>query len=489
MQRKPTIIFWFIRLLTVTAIGLSTYLTWVSISGSSVPGCGFEGLDCAHVLATRWSKLFGIPVSIVGLTVYVGLFIFSWFIRQHWDALIQQIAWYALIVLALLAFIASIWFTSLQFVVGSFCLYCLLTHLCGIVIAVLVFWSVPWQVTTPPTRRDTVGPIMGTGVNTPLKKIRRYHGIGRLQAMTLGSLAGVVASMFVAGQLFSPHETMNVETLTVADSNNTALDQLPSDASTSTQSADDHFPDADPPGIGNYNHQESATHEKVTNSNNPQLDFIETKTLKPVIDTKRFVRFFPNAPALDVSQRPVVGDRHAPHLIMKIMDYTCKHCRELHTHLEAVRRRYGDQIAFVIVPIALSTKCNKYVKKQHKDHEQACRYVQLALGVWQAEDGKFSIFHDYLMANKHIPPLGEAAEFAKDLVGDKTLRRNIKSPIVLDIMQEHHDWMQFYVSKGLPTMFVGNHRLQGIPQSNQELFNQLEKLLSIQPIEIGLTKE
>jgi uncharacterized membrane protein len=54
------------------AIGLTAYLTYVHYSGIK-PACT-AGQSCIKVQTSTWSKLDGIPVALIGLLGYIGIF-------------------------------------------------------------------------------------------------------------------------------------------------------------------------------------------------------------------------------------------------------------------------------------------------------------------------------------------------------------------------------------------------------------------------------
>src|SRR5689334_22322385 len=58
-----------IRLLFLTAMGLSAYLAWLSLTGGKAVGCGPDS-GCDQVLHSRWAYWFGLPVSMLALAIY-----------------------------------------------------------------------------------------------------------------------------------------------------------------------------------------------------------------------------------------------------------------------------------------------------------------------------------------------------------------------------------------------------------------------------------
>jgi uncharacterized membrane protein len=57
----------------VLAIGLTAYLTYVHYSGIK-PACT-AGQACIKVQTSVWSKLDGVPVALIGLLGYIGIFL------------------------------------------------------------------------------------------------------------------------------------------------------------------------------------------------------------------------------------------------------------------------------------------------------------------------------------------------------------------------------------------------------------------------------
>ena len=57
----------------ILAIGLTAYLTYVHYSGIK-PACT-AGQSCIKVQTSTWSKLDGVPVALIGLLGYIGIFV------------------------------------------------------------------------------------------------------------------------------------------------------------------------------------------------------------------------------------------------------------------------------------------------------------------------------------------------------------------------------------------------------------------------------
>ena len=62
-------------LLSLIGIGICIYLVYVHYSGIN-PVC-LPGTECEVVLTSKYAQMWGIPLSIPGLLLYIGLFITS----------------------------------------------------------------------------------------------------------------------------------------------------------------------------------------------------------------------------------------------------------------------------------------------------------------------------------------------------------------------------------------------------------------------------
>ncbi len=124
---------WLIALLAVVATGLSVWLSVQKLNGSitTLAGCG-GGSDCANVLGSKWSMVFGVlPVSVLSSLLYMAVFASLWMqgVMVSW---FRQLAAWVIIG-------SAIWFTVLQiFVLGSLCKYCMTMHAVGVTLGILL---------------------------------------------------------------------------------------------------------------------------------------------------------------------------------------------------------------------------------------------------------------------------------------------------------------------------------------------------------------
>ena len=110
-------------LLACAGLCLNLLLLWWKWSdpSASIAGCG-GGSGCANVLASRWSQVAGIPVSLPGAMMYLGIF-----------ATVIWRKWSALLVCLMTLGVGALWFMVVQAaVLHQFCPWCNTAHLVGL---------------------------------------------------------------------------------------------------------------------------------------------------------------------------------------------------------------------------------------------------------------------------------------------------------------------------------------------------------------------
>ena len=186
--------------LNIIALVLTMIMSWHYLTGVSIAGCG-GGSPCEQVLGSRWSAIAGIfPVSGLAAGVYLAMLVAGFFIGPSSEAPLRNLAWSVMLILAGSVAGSAIWFTILQkWVIGDFCLYCMITHITGLLLVVLVIWQAVKYL--------------------PRQNIRSFAVPGRV-------LTGfVLAGLLVASQvIFTPRTVYNngesVENITTVDYHN-----------------------------------------------------------------------------------------------------------------------------------------------------------------------------------------------------------------------------------------------------------------------------
>lgn len=132
-----------IRFFLAIALGVSLYLAYVGLSGSSIAGCGPES-GCDKVLQSRWSRWFGIPVSIFSAVIYGALFLTTFRFGGKVEPATQRKTWRLIMPLVVLVIVSILWFAGLQwFVLKQMCPLCMTVHGAGIIAAALLLMAAP----------------------------------------------------------------------------------------------------------------------------------------------------------------------------------------------------------------------------------------------------------------------------------------------------------------------------------------------------------
>jgi uncharacterized membrane protein/protein-disulfide isomerase len=127
--------------LNIIALIMSFVLAWHFLKGGLLAGCS-GGSACEEVLNSRWSTIAGtFPVSGLAIGAYLALLVADFFIGSDSDASIRRLAWSTMLILCGAIAGSAIWFIIVQkWFIGSFCVYCMTTHITGLLLSALIFW-------------------------------------------------------------------------------------------------------------------------------------------------------------------------------------------------------------------------------------------------------------------------------------------------------------------------------------------------------------
>jgi uncharacterized membrane protein len=402
---------WFARGLTAVATLLSLYLLWLSgWDKSGVGGCGnTAAFGCAEVLATHWSWWLGLPVSLLGAVAYLATFVTLCAAGPRWAARTQNLAWRALIPLAVAVAGAACWFVGLQSLeLGKFCPYCLGAHACALMTAALIIRHIPLG------RRGSLFRVPSVVCVRP-------------GTATLLALVGLVGpGLLAAGQLRPGAADLLVQVEEKVEENTAQVQTLVRNARTE----------------------------------NPPGNFPEPKASSPASPPKALPR----------------------RIVLELFDYTCSHCRALHADMKRAQERYGSQLSVILLPMAMSERCNRFVQATAPGHELACDYARLALAVKTLDAGAFERFHDWLMTPAEPPPFAEARAYAANLVGAAVLEQAVVSARVEAELQAN---VKLYGDAGqgkLPKLIAEySHTIISGEPRGQQLFDLLEERAGVVP--------
>ncbi len=127
-------------LLAFAAFGISAYLSYLSLAtGQGPAGCG-SGSGCAEVLASKWSRWFGAPVSLLAVWLYVA--VLAALPSQFAPSAEARLIGRQLFTTAAVAITGSaLWFIYLQvFILKAICPYCMAGHALGLLLSVVLVW-------------------------------------------------------------------------------------------------------------------------------------------------------------------------------------------------------------------------------------------------------------------------------------------------------------------------------------------------------------
>ena len=122
---------WAVAALALIGAGIAGYLTYTHFKGSP-PVCLTSG--CEVVQNSRWSKLFGIPVALLGLLSYLSI-VASTLIRHP---LAKQLG--VMIALVALGFNAYLFYIQAH-EIGRYCTWCVSNEIVSLLLApVAIAW-------------------------------------------------------------------------------------------------------------------------------------------------------------------------------------------------------------------------------------------------------------------------------------------------------------------------------------------------------------
>jgi len=453
--------------LSLIAVSISGYLTYIALTASKVLGCSGGTFDCDHVLQSQWSTLLGIPVAALASSLYVSV-LAALLATGRWATSaeptpLRSWTWTIVTTAAVSAGAAGLWFTGLQvFALGHLCPWCLATHACGLILccATLLF--------------------------SPLSNlVKGWCGVVGL-AMTMG-LATI--------QSLTPPRPAYV------------IEEAPAAASTSS-STDSAVPAAelfDAPGEGDdifaapeidsgaYAPQNGAQQWTQALAWLPAAWSLwkqpsgwlmaqtvgDAKPAEGVVDApssdQRLVHLASANIKLRANQWPIVGSPDAKHIFVELFDYTCPHCRATQKAIAGVRQRYGNDVAILTLPVPLSRACNDTVKHEHASHRESCELAKYAIAVWRIAPEKFPEFHDWLLTHNPVPTASAAKARAAELVGAGELDKELAQPHAARFISKHVDIYRRLNAGPVPKLVFASTTLTGEVTSSDVIAQILER--------------
>ena len=399
------------------ALGLTGYLSWAALTSSKVAGCGGGAVfDCTHVLQSKWSTVFGVPVALPAMGLYsavLGAMAVSGRAKRR---TVQELATGLVALFSLTAAFAAVWYVMLQvFVVEHLCGYCLAAHACGLVLAALAV------------------------CNVSLTKAK----------LTWISIVGLVSVLVLATaqSLAKEPKRYQVEHLSAAVSRSDDVDE----------SVDK------PAVIANVATKPMASQQAVA-----------SKQLLSANEEARVIAINGGI-KLDVTEWPLIGDANAEHVVVEMFDYTCPHCRENHQHVALALKQLGEEkFAVLALSVPMNDTCNNTVRVTSQHHMEACELAKLSIAVWRVNPQKFPEFHDWLFSGQ--TPTAEAAiERARSLVDKDKLHAELDDKVVAKYLAKQ---IELYKSLGagtVPKLILADRVISGKLNSASDLVRIVDR--------------
>ena len=409
-------------------------------------------------------------------------------------------AWYVLLVGAGVIGAAALWFTGLQlFQLQQYCIYCLTIHGCGLCAALLIVISAPLAAPIPerqgPLRMHSQRSVeqsetqpMATPATTEINMVSGFA------AATAGTL---LPMMLAAGQMLFPSEAGPTYVIEIAaapsDSSSSADPKAAIMASAAEQARRDAFSSisdrlADAaPSRSSAEPEDSALEElfpeSSESSNSPAktpsnrtdesasdiLETAEEENEAKKSENQRWLSLLRGKFFFDAGEHLRIGELQAEHMLVKLFDYTCPHCRLLHEQLEVADDELGEQMAIVLLPIPFEKSCNPRIQSSSPIHKNACLYARLAIVVWRTEPEKFRAFHEYLMHGDEPPAPADARARAELLIGDGKLDAALSDSAVGKYIEQCVDTYARLGEGRIPKLIIGDATMTGEARDGEEL--------------------
>ena len=131
-RASPPALDWLILSLALAGFALNLLLLYQRLAdGAAIAGCG--GGDCTELLASRWSQVFGVPVTAGGLLAYAALMLAG---TPRFER--------AQVPIAGILLGAAVWFIFVQAVIlRRFCPWCIAAH--GVAVLVFIACIAVWR--------------------------------------------------------------------------------------------------------------------------------------------------------------------------------------------------------------------------------------------------------------------------------------------------------------------------------------------------------
>jgi protein-disulfide isomerase len=175
---------------------------------------------------------------------------------------------------------------------------------------------------------------------------------------------------------------------------------------------------------------------------------------------------------------PLLGSADSPKLLVVLFDYCCPHCRATHGYLLNGLAAHKDELAVLLLPTPLNSKCNPYWEQTEERFAHACELARLALAVWRADRAAFVRFDAWLFEPEKPRDPAEARHRAEELVPAAALDRALQDPWIDRQIEQNVAAYHNSQAERVPVILSpGMRAIVGRPESEEQLFQLLDREL------------
>jgi protein-disulfide isomerase/uncharacterized membrane protein len=459
-------------------LGVSAYLSWVALTSSKVAGCGGGNLfDCGHVLQSKWSTAFGVPVGVPATGIYAVVLLSLGVFALTKESTVRKSANLVLAVCATAAAFAAIWFIYLQlFVVAHLCSWCLAAHSCSLILASLVLWhvrvgKVPMAISASLSFL-AVGVMAVSQINAEEPQTHQIkHFPAEQPALNTADTSDESDNLFLPPGFEEESESDDQQlgdptSFRSDDGQNLVSFNDPDHFSQSRQSTRSfgvlllQLIAPQSAMISALPVQEEAAQEKAVQEEGEAKS--EQAEEKKDQEEPRIISLNGGAYRLDASHWPLAGKKDADLVFVEMFDYTCPHCRENHRSIkDAVARIGEDKVAILAFVTPLNANCNNTLRSTDPQHAEACDLARIAIAVWRVDAEKFGQFHEWMFEGHGPPTAAKARTHAQELVGKDELEKELSKKIVGQYIQKQVDLYNKLGAGTVPKMMFPSTTVTG----------------------------
>jgi protein-disulfide isomerase len=184
----------------------------------------------------------------------------------------------------------------------------------------------------------------------------------------------------------------------------------------------------------------------------------------------------------NVRNLPRLGAADADHVLFKLFDYACPHCRELHHHVVAAQAYLNadgkNRLTIVMLPAPVDSECNDEVGPENSV-AGACGLARLALIVWKLAPDRFAEYDQWLFASQDHRTYADARAKAVELTGEAALAAVERDPALDEQLKLHIELWKSGPAELIPQLLGRNVVLSQRVESAEELLELLDREFGI----------